>query len=45
MAFPRGAALAEVAWSSPDRDLADFQRRLATHLHRLAALGVNYRRK
>jgi hexosaminidase len=44
MAFPRGAALAEVAWSSADRDLADFQRRLAAHLPRLDALGVNYRR-
>jgi hexosaminidase len=43
MAFPRGAALAEVAWSSPDRDLPDFQRRLATHLRRLDTLGVNYR--
>lgn len=44
MAFPRGVALAEVAWSSPDRDLADFQRRLAAHLPRLDALGVNYHR-
>jgi hexosaminidase len=44
MAFPRGVALAEVAWSSPDRDFADFQRRLAAHLPRLDALDVNYHR-
>ncbi|HEX4213441.1 MAG TPA: beta-N-acetylhexosaminidase [Candidatus Dormibacteraeota bacterium] len=43
MAFPRACALAEVAWSPPERDLADFRRRLGSHLARLDALGVNYR--
>jgi hexosaminidase len=45
MAFPRLAALAEAAWTARDRkDLADFHGRLATHLERLDALDVNYRR-
>ncbi len=44
MAFPRVAALAEVVWTPrARRDLADFRVRLATHLRRLDALGVNYR--
>jgi hexosaminidase len=43
MAFPRAAALAEVAWSGPGGDLADFRARLRTHLERLDAVGVNYR--
>jgi hexosaminidase len=43
MAFPRLAAFAETVWSTRDRDLADFRRRLDTHLPRLAALGVEYR--
>ncbi|WP_445282882.1 beta-N-acetylhexosaminidase [Streptomyces sp. DSM 118148] len=46
-AFPRLAALAEVAWSrlaaSADRDFADFERRMAAHYRRLDALGVGYR--
>jgi len=41
-AFPRLAALAEVAWSGSG-DYAEFRARLATHLRRLDALGVNYR--
>jgi hexosaminidase len=43
MAFPRLCALAEVVWGPPDRDVDDFQRRLAAHLPRLDALGVEYR--
>jgi len=43
MYFPRVCALAEVAWGSKDRDWGDFERRLAAHLPRLDALGVNYR--
>ncbi|MFZ0217482.1 MAG: beta-N-acetylhexosaminidase [Candidatus Dormiibacterota bacterium] len=44
-AFPRGCALAEIAWSpAGERDLADFLTRLRDHhLPRLDALGVNYR--
>jgi hexosaminidase len=44
MAWPRLIALAEVLWSPLEtRNWADFQRRLATHLERLAILDVNYR--
>jgi hexosaminidase len=43
MYFPRVCALAEVAWGGMDRDWGDFERRLAAHLPRLDALGVNYR--
>ena len=44
MAFPRMVALAEVLWSKPeDKNYADFQRRLALNLPRLAAQNVNYR--
>lgn len=43
MAFPRGAAHAEVAWSQPGGDYAEFTARLARHLARLDALDVNYR--
>jgi hexosaminidase len=44
MAWPRLIALAEVLWSpSETRNWADFQKRLATHLERLAILDVNYR--
>jgi hexosaminidase len=43
MAFPRLCAFAETVWSGPERDLAGFERRLADHLPRLAALGVEYR--
>ena len=42
-AFPRLCAFAETVWSTPARDLAGFRRRLATHLGRLDALGVEYR--
>ena len=45
MAYPRAAALAEVAWTpQADRQYADFTARLAPHLKRLELLGVNYRR-
>jgi len=40
-AFPRLAAVAEIAWSA-DRDLADFQQRLDAHLVRLKQRGVPY---
>jgi hexosaminidase len=41
MAFPRAAALAESAWSAPERkDWADFQGRLPAELAREQALGV-----
>ncbi len=44
MAFPRLSALAEVAWTPADqRDFADFQKRLASHLKRLDVLDVRYR--
>src|SRR5437867_12857343 len=44
MAWPRLVALAEVLWSPGEtRNWADFQKRLATHLERLAILDVNYR--
>ncbi|MBR7838616.1 family 20 glycosylhydrolase, partial [Actinospica durhamensis] len=46
--FPRLCAFAEVAWSAlpldpAARDFADFSTRMATHLTRLDALGVEYR--
>jgi hexosaminidase len=45
MAFPRMSALAEVLWTPRTRrDFADFSARLPTHLARLDALDVNYRR-
>jgi hexosaminidase len=44
MAFPRLAAFAETVWSAPARDYAGFESRMAVHEHRLAALGVEYRR-
>src|SRR5207237_5653132 len=44
MAWPGLAALAEVLWSPREtRDWAAFEKRLATHLARLAILDVNYR--
>ena len=44
MMFPRACAHAEVAWSEPaGRDWAEFPPRLAAHLERLAAMGVEYR--
>ncbi|RYG33547.1 beta-N-acetylhexosaminidase [bacterium] len=44
MAYPRGAALAEIAWSpAQGKDYADFSNRLKIHVERLRALGVNFR--
>lgn len=44
MLYPRACAHAEVAWSDPaDRSREEFSERLAGHLERLDALGVNYR--
>jgi hexosaminidase len=43
MSYPRACALAEVGWTSGPKDREDFMRRLAEHLGRLDALGVNYR--
>ena len=46
MAFPRAAALAEVAWSAPEKiDWADFQRRLSPQLERYTMLGITYGRE
>jgi len=45
MAFPRLAAIAELAWSAPNRTgWDDFRRRIGAHGARLAALGVNFAR-
>jgi len=45
MAYPRMVALSEVLWSSKARrDFTDFTGRLPTHLARLDALDVNYRK-
>lgn len=42
MAFPRVAAVAEVAWSAPARrDWGDFVRRLPAQFARYAALGID----
>ncbi len=42
MAYPRGAALAEVVWSPADRrDWSDFWHRLQTHFKRFDRLDVN----
>lgn len=42
-AFPRAAALAEVAWSSPTRiDWAGFSARMPAQLARYDALGIRY---
>lgn len=43
MMFPRALALAEVAWSPPEKNEADFLRRLPTALAALKKLGVNHR--
>ena len=44
MLYPRACAHSEVAWSDPDnRSWSEFQPRLAAHLARLDAMGVNYR--
>ncbi len=45
MAFPRLCALSEALWvPAQGRDFGDFKERLAVHLGRLAALGVNHYR-
>jgi hexosaminidase len=45
MAFPRLTALAEAVWTPvAQKDYADYRGRLDTHLARLAALDVNFRR-
>jgi hexosaminidase len=45
MAYPRAAALAEVAWSpETSRDYENFLTRLKCHLKRFDAAGVNYRK-
>ena len=45
MAFPRLTALAEAVWTPLDRkNFADYRARLETHLERLTALDVNFRR-
>lgn len=45
MAYPRLSALAEVVWTQKSRrDFADFSARLTTHLLRLDAMDVNYRK-
>lgn len=41
--FPRLCAFAEAVWSAPERSYEEFEPRLAAHLARLDALGVNYR--
>jgi len=44
-AYPPMLALSEVLWSATaHRDYADFTGRLPTHLARLDALDVNYRK-
>jgi hexosaminidase len=42
-AWPRGCALAEVAWASEPPRAPEFLSRLAAHLERLDAYGVEYR--
>jgi hexosaminidase len=46
MAYPRVAALAEVAWSVPERiDWDNFQKRLEWQLRRYDTLGIRYARE
>lgn len=43
MLFPRAAALAELAWSAPERrNWNDFLERLVTEMHRYRALGIGF---
>lgn len=42
-AFPRLCAVAEALWTTEPRDFDDFSTRLAVHLGRLDAIGVEYR--
>jgi hexosaminidase len=45
MAYPRGCAMAELGWTPREqRQFADFRARLETHVKRLDALKVNYRK-
>lgn len=45
MAFPRACAMSEITWSPKEaRDFEDFESRVRTHLARLKALDVNYRK-
>jgi hexosaminidase len=45
MAYPRACAMAEVAWSQvANKDFSRFEKGLATHLARMDAYGVNYRK-
>ena len=45
MTYPRACAMAEVTWTDPKlKKWEDFRNRLDTHLQRLRAQGVNYRR-
>lgn len=44
MAYPRGSALSEIAWTPlENKDYNDFHRRLSTHVNRLSHLTINYR--
>lgn len=44
MAYPRAAALAEVAWSAKERrDFDSFMNRLRQHVQRLQVMDVNFR--
>ena len=46
MAYPRIAALAEVAWSPPERiNWENFEKRLEPQLRRYASLGIRYARE
>jgi hexosaminidase len=44
LAFPRLAAIAEIAWSSGERQWAEFAGRLGAQAPRWTALGINFHR-
>ena len=44
LAFPRLAAIAEVAWSKGERQWAEFAPRLGAQAPRWTALGINFYR-
>lgn len=45
MTYPRGAALAEIAWSNPEsKDWEDFKRRMEEQYKRYEEKGINYSR-